>query len=208
MIETWLNVLQMKSNFCHLITITRGNSESCWSHIQIFGSRFPSVFPCNIVRTSAICVRKSIWKVSPVCDKSVRARDALGRYAGVGGWRHYKTSLDYHSPSRPTKSRTPWWNNVAVRVARAVVKEGKRNLSLMGFIFQPPSWCFSLCVPPPRHIPRFSFFPSVDNQLTTSHRRRARLEMIFIRRMERKKSSWNILVVWISALAVFHYDKW
>lgn len=53
---------------------------------------------------------------------------------------------------------------------------------------------FPLCSTPASH-PTLQLFPFVDNQLTTSHRRRARLEMIFIRRMERKKSSWNILVV-------------
>lgn len=78
--RSWLKRDWMFSKWNPIFVISLRSRESCWSHIQISVSRFP----CNIVRTSAICVWKSIWKVSPVCDKSVQARDALGRYAGVG----------------------------------------------------------------------------------------------------------------------------
>lgn len=127
--------------------------------------------------------------------------------AGRWGWgKHYKTSPDYLS--RPTKKQNSVMKQCGGE-SRPLDCQRRKKKSKSNGIYFPTAivMFFPLCSTPASH-PTLQLFPFVDNQLTTSHRRRARLEMIFIRRMERKKSSWNILVVWISAFAVFHYDKW
>lgn len=146
--------------------------------------------------------------LSPVCDKSVRARDQQVserlRWEGVEGIirLHLITILPLGLQKAELRDETMW---------RAIVKEGKRNLSLMGFIFRPPSWCFSLCVPPPPSHPTLQLFSLCRQSaydLTPPPPPRTARNDIHQKNGTEKNHHETFWSFGFAALAVFHYDKW